>query len=256
MKIGAGLSIFEAIKKEPSSSNRRRMASLTGNKYVIVVIGDATDHAFNPSKYTSYEGIDAKATAVSEDVFGGGSDVVNMKSQFDACSFGELQIIPEPDPAWINEASSQTFSAADLSEVESAPGVVTVSLDILIDGASESDIRNEFLYQAISKMDVDGSKGLVFPGPFDHVIYARHACYGGDCGWAACEYPSLSWYLSLLSFLFRYLHPCTKFLSLQPLFMLNPFSCLFDYSPHSHQTHTSTPGTRCLQRVTLDMFQF
>ena len=148
------------------------------------------------------------------------------------------------------------FIAADLSEVQSAPGVVSVSLDVLIDRASESDIINEFLYQAISEMDVDGYKGMVSPGPFDHVIYARHACYGGDCGWAACEYPSLSWYLSLLSFLFRYLHPCTKFLSLQPLFMLNPFSCLFDYSPHSHQTHTSTPGTRCFKGVTLDMLEF
>ena len=91
MKIGVGLSIFEAIKKEPSSSNRRCMALITGNKYIVVVIRDAADHALNPSKYISYEVIDAKDNAVSEDVFGGGSDVVNMKSQFDACSFGELK---------------------------------------------------------------------------------------------------------------------------------------------------------------------
>ena len=103
------------------------MASLTGNKYIVVVIGGAADHTFNPSKYCSYECIDAKATAISEDLFGGGSDGINVKSQFEACLFGYLEIIPEPDPAWIH-APSQTFSAVDHSDVDSAPGVVMVNL--------------------------------------------------------------------------------------------------------------------------------
>ena len=105
MKIGDSISIYEAIKKEPCSSNHNSMASLTGNKCIVVVIENAADNTFNPSKYTSYEGIDSKATAVSEDVFGVGYDVVNMKSKFEDCSFGKLQIIPEPDPAWINAPS-------------------------------------------------------------------------------------------------------------------------------------------------------
>ena len=132
MKISAGLSIFEAIKKESSSSNRRHMENFKGNKYIFFVIGGAADHILNPSKYTSYESIDSMATAVSEDVFAGGSDVVNMKAQFDACSFGEHQIIPEPDTVWIN-AGSQTFIEAKISEVQSAPYVNTVSLELSID---------------------------------------------------------------------------------------------------------------------------
>ena len=120
------------------------MALLTGNKYIVVIIGEAMYHAFNPIRYTSYDGIDVKATAVLEDVFGGGLDVVNMKSKFDACSFGEIQKFPEPNPSWINAPSSQTFSAGDLYEVESAPGVVTVSLEVSIGGTSKSAIREEF----------------------------------------------------------------------------------------------------------------
>ena len=81
MKIAAGLSIQEAIKRESTQSNHRHMAQLTGNKYVLVVIGNANDHAFNPSKYASFVN---KAAAVSDDVYGSGSDTVNVESQYTA----------------------------------------------------------------------------------------------------------------------------------------------------------------------------
>ena len=57
------------------------MAQLTGNKYVLVVIGNANDHAFNPSKYASFVN---KADAVADNVFGSGSDTVNMALQYAA----------------------------------------------------------------------------------------------------------------------------------------------------------------------------
>ena len=161
------------------------MAQITGNKYVLVVIVNTNDHAFNPSKYATFVN---KAATVSDDVFGSGSDIVNMASQFAACSFGALDIIPEPNPKWISQ-TGQTFSTADLLAVEAAPGVVEVDIGIDIDGPSESEIRNAFYSTAITKMDENNLKGLTFPGPFDHVIYVRHACYG-SCGWAACEYPN------------------------------------------------------------------
>ena len=75
VKIAAGLSIQEAIKRESPPYNRRHMAQLMGNKYVLVVIGNGNDHAFNPSRYASFGN---KAAAVSDDVFGSGSDTVNM----------------------------------------------------------------------------------------------------------------------------------------------------------------------------------
>ena len=75
MKIDAGISIQEAIKRESPPYNRRHMAQLMGNKYVLVVIGNGNDHAFNPSRYASFGN---KAAAVSDDVFGSGSDTVNM----------------------------------------------------------------------------------------------------------------------------------------------------------------------------------
>ena len=67
------------------------MVNLTGKKFVLVVIGNANDHALNPSKYASFV---KNAAAVSDDVFGSWSDTVNMESQYAACSFGALAIIP------------------------------------------------------------------------------------------------------------------------------------------------------------------
>ena len=58
------------------------MAQITGNKYVLVVIGNDNEHALNPSKYDYFVN---KAAAVSDDAFGSGSDTVNTASQYTAC---------------------------------------------------------------------------------------------------------------------------------------------------------------------------
>ena len=84
--------------------------------------------------------------------------------------------------------------------VEAAPGVVEVDIGIVIEGPSESDIRNAFYSTTITKMDENNLKGLIVPGPFDHVIYSMYAFYGSICGWDACEYPNLSFYPPLPGF--------------------------------------------------------
>ena len=54
------------------------MAQIKGNKYVIVVIGNANDHAFNTSKDDYFVN---KAAIFSNGVFGSGYNKVNVVSQ-------------------------------------------------------------------------------------------------------------------------------------------------------------------------------
>ena len=113
------------------------------------------------------------------DVFGGFGDQVNTRSQFLACSHGQLSWYPGPDPS-----SSITSNYA---QVEEAPGVISVDINDTLDdpGKSDTTIYNLVANAAAAKL------GITFPGPFTHVTFAVQGCYGtgpGDCGFAAYAY--------------------------------------------------------------------
>jgi len=64
----------------------------------------------------------------SDNIFGTNGDATNAKSQFDACSHGLLNFEPAATPAVKGSNNSSN-------------GVITVKIDIPLDGSSRSTIR-------------------------------------------------------------------------------------------------------------------
>ena len=68
----------------PAGGDRRKLATVTGNKSMLVV------------RVTDVNGLvrSESAAVISDDFFGTYGDPVNMKSQFYDCSWGQLNIQP------------------------------------------------------------------------------------------------------------------------------------------------------------------
>ena len=107
----------------------------------------------------------------SNEVWGTGDDPVNLKSSLEECSFNKLTV----DPSLV----IQNDATADM---EVAPGVIEVTIDVPLDGSSSDAIRNAVTTKVQEKL------GYNLPGPYDYVLYSLEKCYGDDCGWAAYAY--------------------------------------------------------------------
>ena len=79
MNIAAGLSIQEAIKKNLPNKTAATWPSSQKTGTCFFSLANANGYSFNPIKYASF---DNKVAAVSDDIFGSGSDTVNMASQY------------------------------------------------------------------------------------------------------------------------------------------------------------------------------
>ena len=101
----------------------------------------------------------------SDEVFGTGVDPINLKSGLEECSWNKINVI-----------------VGDGNAAEVATGVIEVTIDLPLDGSSDSAIRNAVTSAATSKL------GHGLPGPYDYVLYSLEKCYGNDCGWAAYAY--------------------------------------------------------------------
>ena len=111
------------------------------------------------------------AAEIGDDVFGTLGDPLNLKSQMDACSFGQLKI-------------SEGYIAP---EHRSAPGVLDVTIDVSLRGNDRYTIRNAVTTAAVNKL------GHALPGPYKQVIYVLEDCYsskstGETCSWSAYAY--------------------------------------------------------------------
>ena len=113
------------------------------------------------------------AATISDNLFGTQDDKVNFSSQFRACSFNTLQM-------------TNQYTNIDISNHESAPGVVDVQIPISLQGHDRKDVRNAVLLEAQSKLGLDR-----LPGPFQNVIVVLEGCYT-DCGWAGYAFVN-SW---------------------------------------------------------------
>ncbi|KAL7543067.1 hypothetical protein ACHAXR_012379, partial [Thalassiosira sp. AJA248-18] len=111
------------------------------------------------------------ARTVSDNIFGTYGDLVNAKSQFEACSFGKLDVTDE--------------YSTDISKKLSDRGVIDIEIPIPLLGNDRSAIRAAVVTAAEEKL------GFVLPGPFQHVMFVIEKCYT-DCGWAAYAYVN-SW---------------------------------------------------------------
>ena len=163
-------------KKSKSSGNngRRRGAAAgrsllahTGNRKVLAVRVIDVNGLAHPDS----------SQEMSYNIFGGGGDAVNFKSQIEACSYGDF----------IASNDYSTFSQAQQDAIAphiEAPGVISVDIPIDITTAtSRYDVRSAVTTAVQAKL------GFNLPGPFDSVWYNLAGCWN-DCGWAAyaCKY--------------------------------------------------------------------
>lgn len=147
---------FVLGKKNKNKRNGRNLAIVEGKKPILAV------KVFDVNGLARSE----NPAAISDDIFGTGTDPVNLKSQMAACSFGKLNItagLESPDP---NEV---------------APGVIEVSIGISLTDNDRYTIRNAVTAAVQTKL------GHSLPGPYQQVMYVLQSCYVG-CGWAAYAY--------------------------------------------------------------------
>ena len=103
----------------------------------------------------------ATETELADDIFGASGDVVNLQSQYNACSYGQLQF---------NALTSNTAVGTD--------GVYTVNLpDTVIAGAADSTIRNAARDEATAQLGTltDIADHVIIclpPGTGDWLAYA------------------------------------------------------------------------------------
>jgi len=142
-----------------NTSPRRRLEE--GNKPILAV------------KVTDINGLahSDSAAMIGDNIFGTNNDLVNLKSQMAACSFGQLNIVTE--------------YTEDISEHEAAPGVIEVTIPIGLTVNDRYAIHNAITTAVQTKL------GFNLPGPFEQVMYVIEKCYVG-CGWAAYAYVN-SW---------------------------------------------------------------
>jgi hypothetical protein len=140
-----------------SQSNERQLASYHGIKPILAVKVIDKNGLQHPDS----------AKTISDKIFGTHGDESTMTSQFAACSFGKLQIVP----AFKDDGSKQKLLAD--------AGVLEVQIPNDIRSSSQGSIRKEV------KAAIENKLGLGLPtknGVIDHVMIILEGCYV-ECGW-------------------------------------------------------------------------
>jgi hypothetical protein len=128
MPAGAGLELFGSLPQ-----GRRRLASNTGTKKVLVVRATASDVSTTASK-----------ARIADDVFGVSGDSNNLKSQYLQCSNNKLRFEPAPSDGIIQD------------------GVIEVNVEIRASGSDRFDLEDVV---EIAAANLVGNLGQ-----FDHVM--------------------------------------------------------------------------------------
>ena len=152
----------ESIRRRLTDKRRKLGNRYEGNKKILLI------------RITDVDGRSIPETArqVSDKFFGTYGDAMTVKSGFESCSFGAMQITSDYSGTSVNDS------------VMSAPGVVDVTIGLSLSSASQVAIIEAAATAAMKKMDI----GL--PGPFAHVIFILEDCYSGEaeCNFAAYGY--------------------------------------------------------------------
>jgi len=139
--------------------DRRQLSSTMGDTPILAV--RVTD------KYG--RSVSEDAANVSSNIFGtdaGHVDTVNLKSQLEACSFGQVQVL-----------------AGVGDENEAAPGVIEVSIDEALEDGEDLFVHS---YTVVWNAVVAAVEDLLeesLPGPYQHVMVIMPPCE--DCWFAA-----------------------------------------------------------------------
>ena len=122
-------------------NNNRKLAVFKGDKSILAVRVTVANGA------PSFE-----SGLLSDSIFGNGRDPVNMKSQFDACSYGKLNIVKAPP------RSGQSVNTGD---VEIYNGVTSVSLPSNSINQGHDVLRNAVTKELNRIFDVTSASELV-----------------------------------------------------------------------------------------------
>ena len=108
---------------------------------------------------------------ISDDIFGTNNDPINVVSQFSACSMGKLTIVPGQLPNGVAPS------------VMPFPGVITVNLNIPLNGSTDGDILNAAKTAVKIKLGLNS-----LPGPYQQIMFIKKGCYPTQCPYAAYAY--------------------------------------------------------------------
>jgi hypothetical protein len=122
------------------NGNRRKLATTTGTKSVLVVRVEAPD---SPASIT--------AAAFSDSIFGTTGDPVNLKSQMKACSYDALTMNPAPDGNGVTD------------------GVITLSLSTSVVGRSPITVMNA-VTEGLSDNNIDSTM-------YDHIMVSKTSSF-------------------------------------------------------------------------------
>jgi len=127
------LLIPEEASVEMGELVRAQNASVEGDMKILIVRVVARDVAVS---FTEEE--------LSDGIFGTFGDSVNLKSQYDSCSYGKVNVIP----------------VADQIEPKVTNGVVTMNIDMKVNGADSSTVefavKDKYYDMGFSQPDVGG----------------------------------------------------------------------------------------------------
>jgi len=115
------------------------------------------------------------AATMSDNMFGTNGDTINLKTQLDACSAGKYTVEPGGKNGY------------DFTGLESAPGVVDITIDISLD-SPRSTVRDAIRLKAreVMRDHFGGESSTLYDENqyMDHALYSLKTCVQ-DCGWAA-----------------------------------------------------------------------
>ncbi|EJK56365.1 hypothetical protein THAOC_23761 [Thalassiosira oceanica] len=184
VKLPKGMNIRNRVEKlgnkniHPSNYYARRRlqnGGLTGPKTMLAV------------KVIDPNGLERPETpaVIADKLFGTSGDSATLKSQLEACSYDQLNIIPGDNNAPEMNGKRGVYELANGGGGPNS-GTMTVTIDVPLTGdVTRNQIHND------AKLKVEQALGFSLPGPFEQVLFVVEKCYtspSNDCGYAAYAY--------------------------------------------------------------------
>ena len=165
VKIPPGIEV--SIKKRSENQpNGRRLATTTGNKSTIALWVQGSDASTTTPMDNGLSG------CMTDEIFGTYGDPINLRSQYKACSFNQLDFQP--------------FNGSSSSGQAVFNGVYSVNISNTVSGTADGTIRDAVVTAGNSALGNMQSQ-------FDHVMLCLPP--GTSGGWIAYAY--IDWYLSV-----------------------------------------------------------
>ena len=162
----------EGSKSNKRYSTRRLAQSQFGTKHVLIfriTVEDGNGYNAVPTK-TPQE--------INDSIFGSNGDAVNLRSQYKACSYDQIDFVPAEDDILTSLVSGSVEGVIDIQ----------VTVDSFFPSVHTIDIENAVYEKAESKTE-DGGLGLDLQ-KYDHVMLMvpPGARYKGSTSWVAYAY--------------------------------------------------------------------